>query len=248
MMSSTKNGGESKLGSSSNVFNPKFDTEGVIGDLGDMMMEPSTTRTGGANGAAAGSGQSSALNQTAIAIVKYYAMYLISQMTLENAKASFSRVKAEVTSSGFLSVTAFSIPKQSEIVTRLQGNLKTFWAPYGIIYGIVAAYSVVTSPFLLLSLFFIFAMYMFLFKIHSGQTVSFGEHSCDGTQKTAFFGVTSVLIFIFSGFLSYLVSILMWGSVVVLAHAALHNPVAPVLPIDDPDAIPLTGPASIDGL
>jgi len=232
--------------SAPNVFNPKFDTDGIIGDLGGVMDPmPLGETTTGSSSAGTG-GVSSPINRTALALVRYYAMYLFSQMTVENARASFSSVRAQVTESGFLSITAFSIPKQTEIVSRLQGNLKTFWVPYGCIYGIVAAWSVMTSPWLLLSLFTIFSVYMFLFKIHANQNVKFGEYNCDGTQKTMFFTVLSVFIFVFSGFLSYLLSIILWGSCIVVTHAALHKLAQPVLPIDAADAVPLTGPPSIE--
>ena len=222
------------------MFDSKFDTEGMldaslgtmpIGGEGNEKDQTSHNTTTG----------SSPIHRTAIALIRYYAMSLIGQLTVENAKRSLIRAKSQVTESGFLSVTAFSVPKQSETLGRIQGNIRTFWGPYSVIFGIVALYSVFTSPILLLSLFAMFSVYMFLFKIHAGRNVTIGEHTCDATQKNLFFAVMSILIFVFSGFLSYVVSIVFWGSCIVLLHAAFHNPVTPVLPID---AVPLTGPVS----
>ena len=63
-----------------------------------------------------------------------------------------------------------------------------------------------------------------------------------------FFGILSVLIFVFSGFLSYMISIVIYGACIVFIHAALHKPVVPAVrdgASPDPDSIPLTGPATV---
>ena len=159
-------------------------------------------------------------------VLKAFAYQAVSQMSLSNAKAALVGAKSHLTQSGFLSLSAFNIPKQDAIASRVQGNIRHFWSAYGAIFGLVALYSVFTSPLLLCSIFIVFSMYMYLFKVNAGRVVRFGEHTCDASQKVGFFGVLSLIIFVFSGFLSHVLSVALWGSGIVLVHAALHKPVA----------------------
>ena len=233
-----------------NTLNENYDSSSILG--GDDFMTSGTMSPMPMGkvqqSKTSSSSQNAMMNQTVLAIVKMYAMSLLSQLTLENAKNAVYSAKSTLTEGGFLSIRAFSVPKQGEILSRVQGNVKAFWGPYGLIFGGVALYSVISSPILLLSLFTLLAVYLFLFKIHAGQTVKIGDHTCDATQKTMFFGILSVLIFVFSGFLSYMISIVIYGACIVFIHAALHKPVVPAVrdgASPDPDSIPLTGPATV---
>lgn len=225
-----------------NTLQSKFASAAV-----SALLEDPLAVTGSITPMLTGEGSGEAVSQPLRQVLKLFAYKAFAQISMANAKAACVKAKSHVTSSGFLSVRAFNVPRQDALMARVQGNVGAFWYAYGAIFGLVAFYNVFTSPLLLLGMFVVMSVYLFLFKINAGKVVKFGEHTCDTSQKTIFFGVLSLLVFVVSGFLSHLLSVTLWGSSLVLLHAAFHKPVVEGDPTLVEDASSPAGVSALEG-
>lgn len=164
-----------------------------------------------------------AASAAASSMIKSFGKRLYAGMTIENVKEFGRSAKAQVTQEGFLAPTAFSVPTGKNIIGRVQHNVRSFYKPYALLFGIVAVYSVLTSSWLLFGLMFLFLQYLFLFHVYKNNIVQIGENKLGEHQKTALFTVSALIVFIICGVLTNIISVVFYGSVLSLLHASFHK-------------------------
>jgi hypothetical protein len=178
----------------------------------------------GYDGAAAPSdGVNSAAGVAVASMFKAYGRRVYGQMTVDNLKQFGRSARSQVTADGFLSASSFSVPKVEQVLGRVQRNVRDFYTPYGAVFGIVAAYSVITSAWLLAGLLVLFSAYMFLFNVYKDVPVKIGDSVLEAPQKTAVFTTLTLVVFIFCGVLSNIMYVLFYGTLISFVHAAFHK-------------------------
>lgn len=157
-------------------------------------------------------------------------------LTVDNVKDFGRSARAQVTADGFLSVNSFSVPKADQVLSRVQRNVRDFYKPYSAVFAVAAIYNVITSGWLLIGLLLLAIVYMFFFHVYKGVPVKVGESVLEAPQKSAVFTTLSLVVFIFCGVLTHILSVIFYGSAVSFLHAAFHKGKAQIKQVgEDPE-------------
>jgi hypothetical protein len=136
-----------------------------------------------------------------------------------------TRLSALRSPTEFIDVHRFSRPADTtQAVSRITYNTRYFSGNYTLIVIVLAIYALLTSPFLLLALVFLFGGFTAINKFGPSEPVQIGSYVI--TQKllyTALFVIGLPLLWLSSPF-KFFFWLVGASSCLVLAHAALMEP------------------------
>jgi hypothetical protein len=121
----------------------------------------------------------------------------------ENTKMIYAshRAKTVILARSFFNPLKFSRPaNQAEALTRVRANWATYKLFYGVVYGLVLVYTILSSPILLLGLFSIGSSWAYLFVLHDAHAVvKVGDYELGRREKLLVLVPGSIVIIAITG-------------------------------------------------
>jgi len=125
--------------------------------------------------------------------------------------------------SAFCDKKKFSLPKITEILTRLKGNVVYFQTNYIAVFLLLLLYCVITNLWFLLSIGVCGGLWFYVFYVRA-EPIKILNHEVTSREKTIFISAVAIILFYFAGVTS---SIYWLGAItitVTLLHALFHIP------------------------
>eukprot|EP00275_Glaucocystis_incrassata_P001538 EC123278.1.p1 GENE.EC123278.1~~EC123278.1.p1 ORF type:complete len:175 (+),score=24.37 EC123278.1:62-586(+) len=119
--------------------------------------------------------------------------------------------------------TGFGLPPSGETKARIQQNVAYFQGNYAALTLLVLGFSILTSPFVAISLLILAGMYFYLY-IHRKEPLVIGDRTIEDREKNIIMIVASVVLLLGSGAPGVLLWCATVSALIIVSHGALHIP------------------------
>merc|ERR1712232_1161178 len=125
----------------------------------------------------------------------------------------------------FMDIREYSKPQtREELISRVRANVAYFRLIYGATYLFVLLYSILTSPFILGEVVLVLGLWVYLFQIRpADEPVNLGGTVLGRKEKLLLMIPLTTFVAVLGGLISYLIWIMVLGSLIVGTHASFRN-------------------------
>lgn len=125
----------------------------------------------------------------------------------------------------FANIREFSRPPdRTEWISRVRANVAHLPLTYGLIYGVVAINTLLSSVLLVAQVALVSGLGVLFFVVTDADApVTIGGYKLGKTEKKLALGLLSGFLFLFGGFVASLIWVAVVGSLFVGVHAGLRN-------------------------